>query len=74
MQCIMPVVPCLSTPCRCIPRFDHHCGWVNTCVGLHNMRTFLLFLAANLATCCYALWLLLATMQGELHKRGMFDV
>lgn len=38
------------------------------------MRTFLLFLSANLATCCYALWLMVATMKGELHKRGLFDV
>jgi palmitoyltransferase len=60
--------------CRCIPRFDHHCGWINACVGLHNTRTFLAFLAANLATCIYGLWLLITTMWGELHKRGMFDV
>jgi hypothetical protein len=43
-------------------------------VGLHNTRTFLVFLSANLGTCVYGMWLLTATMRGELHKRGMFDV
>jgi hypothetical protein len=43
--------------------------------GLHKQQSALLaFLAANLATCVYGLWLLLVTMWGELHKRGMFDV
>lgn len=71
-----PALPALAPAllCRCVPRFDHHCGWVNACVGLHNTRVFLLFLAANLATCVYGLWLMLHTMRGELHKRGAYDL
>lgn len=30
---------------RCVLGMDHHCIWINQCVGAHNHRHFFLFIA-----------------------------
>ena len=43
---------------RCIERFDHHCPWINNCVGISNHGVFMMFLVSMMA--------LLSTTLGSL--------
>lgn len=35
---------------KCVERFDHHCPWINNCVGLDNHNPFMIFLLCMFTT------------------------
>lgn len=42
---------------RCVLRFDHHCPWMGTCIGLRNSKFFMQFLLYTMAAGTHAAWL-----------------
>ena len=53
---------------HCIMLFDHHCIWVNNCIGYYNYRWFVGYLIANINFLIYGGFLNIWTLQA--HKQA----
>ncbi|XP_064376414.1 palmitoyltransferase ZDHHC23 isoform X2 [Dromaius novaehollandiae] len=47
---------------RCVRRLDHHCVWINSCVGEQNHQAFILALSLFMLTSLYGILLTLDTV------------
>jgi len=65
---------------RCILEFDHHCVWLNNCIGKNNYRDFVLLLFFLTIGCIYGIAILcrhfFGPLRHQIHVHGwhlMYD-
>ena len=75
--CRVEVRPPRSKHCglchHCVSKLDHHCPWINNCVGELNMRWFLLFLLMSAVFCLHGAALLAGVLYGYCDKAGLLS-
>ena len=57
-------------PRSCVMKMDHHCPWVNNCVGANNQKHFVLFVGYTALLSFYALVLLVCRMLNGVGRTG----
>jgi len=57
----------------CVQKFDHHCVWLNQCVGLYNYRFFLGFLFLHAILCTYGAVIGAYILMDEVDRRQLYE-
>lgn len=59
---------------KCVILYDHHCIWVNNCIGYKNFRWFMAFLVLNINMMVYGGYLCLRELRKQSAPNGWWKL
>lgn len=59
---------------RCVLKMDHHCPWINNCVGWGNHAHFVTFLTFATIGCSHASFIMGTTLYRSIYRVYTIDV
>lgn len=57
----------------CVEKFDHHCIWINNCVGLGNYRYFITFTVLHMLLCWYGAAIGVLVFWGIIDSQNLWN-
>ncbi|KAL8151679.1 hypothetical protein V2J09_021487 [Rumex salicifolius] len=58
---------------KCVLQFDHHCGWLGTCIGQNNHCRFWWFICEEAALCLWTGFLYVGYLKADISRSWWMD-